>query len=389
MTGALDVQPLDPRAYAVLAEAGLGPALFNPRQHRSCVLVERYARDRTVDLCGRLGILDALRAPRSRDGVRDACGFVRAFDRALGWLLEHARQAGALQRAGDEYRLVLPTPPTAPAEIKAAGLAADPSYAPAYDLLDIAADLYPRVARGEVQGERALFLRVGLWLSYFNNANGYYALNNRVAAHAAAERLAPAGTVLEVGAGLGSATDALLDALRARDRLPELACYRVTEPVVFFRRRAERALAAAWPDAPVRIGELDLNASWSAQGVDPGSCSLVWGVNVFHLARRLDDVLAAGREALAPGGWLVIGEGVRPAAAETVGAELPFQLLDGFHDVLLDPVTRPTAGFLTADAWHAALRRAGFSDVETVPDVARLQRYHPGLLTVAFCTRRG
>jgi len=389
MTAALDVQPLDPRAYAVLAEAGLGPELFNPRQHRSCVLVERYARDLTVELCGRLGILDAVHAPRTPAGVRDACGFVPAFDRALGWLLEHARHAGALRRAGDAYELVVPTPPTAPAEIKAAGLALDPSYAPAYDLLDVAADLYPRVARGEVQGERALFLRVGLWLAYFNNANGYYALNNRVSAHAVAERLPAGATVLEVGAGLGSATDALLDALRARNRVAELARYQVTEPVVFFRRRAERALAAAWPDAPVRFGELDLNASWSAQGIGPGSCSLVWGVNVFHLARQLDDVLAASREALAPGGWLVVGEGVRPSPAETIGAELPFQLLDGFHDVVLDPATRPTAGFLSADAWHAALRRAGFADVETVPDVTRLQRYHPGLLAVAFCARRG
>jgi SAM-dependent methyltransferase len=388
MTGALEIRPLDPRAYEVLAEAGLGPALFNPRQHRSCELVERYARELAIDLCARLGILHALRVPQTAEFVRDTRAFVPAFDRALRWLLEHACRAGALAREGGMYRLAAPPPAPALAAIKAAGLAEDPTSVPAYDLLDVAAELYPRVARGEVQAERALFLRVGLWVSYFNNANGYYALNNRVAAHAAADRLPPGGAVLEVGAGLGSATHALLEELRARNRLSALAGYRATEPALFFRRRAERAFATAWSGVPISTGDLDLNQPWTAQGIEPGTYALVWGVNVFHLARRLDDVLGAARDALAPGGWLVIGEGVRPSATETVGAELPFQLLDGFHDVVLDPVARPTAGFLTGDAWYAALRRAGFTEVETVPDIARLQPYYPGLLAVAFCARR-
>jgi SAM-dependent methyltransferase len=388
MNGALDVRALDPRAYAVLAEAGLGPALFNARQHRSCELVERYARDLAIALCGRLGVFDLVAAPRTAASVRDAGGFVPGFDRALRWLLEHARHAGALARHGGAYRLAGPPPEPALAALKTAGLADDPSYAPAYELLDVAADLYPRVARGEVAAERALFLRVGLWMSYFNNANSYYALNNRVAAHAAAARFPAGGTVLEVGAGLGSATEALLEELRARDRLTGLARYRATEPVVFFRRRARRTLDAAWAGAPISVDDLDLNEPWSAQGIAPGSCALVWGVNVFHLARRLDDVLRAAHDALAPGGWLVVGEGVRPSATATVGAELPFQLLDSFHAVVLDPVTRPTAGFLTAGAWDAALRRAGFADIETVPNVSRLQHYYPGLLAAAFCARR-
>ena len=41
--GASEIPPPDPRLYAVLAEAGFSDALFNPRQHRTCELVERYA----------------------------------------------------------------------------------------------------------------------------------------------------------------------------------------------------------------------------------------------------------------------------------------------------------------------------------------------------------
>ena len=46
----LDVAPLDPLAYALLAEEGFGPELFNPRQHVACELVERYATELASDL---------------------------------------------------------------------------------------------------------------------------------------------------------------------------------------------------------------------------------------------------------------------------------------------------------------------------------------------------
>jgi SAM-dependent methyltransferase len=388
MSGSIDVPAPDPRVYTVLADAGLAPAVFNPRQHRSCVLVERYARDLGLELCARLGLFDLLVEPWTPEGIRDAHRFVPAFDPALRWLLEHARHAGVLTREGAAYRLAGPPPQPALAAVRAAGLASDPSYAPAYDLLDAAGELYPPVARGEVQADRALFLRARLWVSYFSNANGYYALTNRVAARAAAERLPPDQTVLEVGAGLGSATEALLEELHAGDRLTALRGYRMTEPVAFFRRRAHRTIEATWPRLPLASDALDLNQSWADQGVDPGSCGLVWGVNVFHLGRDLDAVLRAAHAALARGGWLIVGAGVRPSPTTPVGAELPFQLLASFHDVALDPATRPTAGFLAAEVWESALRRAGFADIETLPDVARLQSFHPGFHAAAFCARR-
>ena len=162
----------------------------------------------------------------------------------------------------------------------------------------------------------------------------------------------------------------------------------MTEPALFFRRRLQRTLEESWPGIALSFDGLDINQPWSAQGVEPGSCALVWGVNVFHLARRLDDALLEAHAALAPGGWLVVGEGLRPGAGVPVGAELPFQLLDSFHDVLLDPDTRPTAGFLTAELWTGALRRTGFDDIALVPDVIALRESYPGFLAAAVCGRR-
>lgn len=386
---AFPTEPPDPRLYTILAEAGFGDDLFNPRQHRSGVLVERYALELSIDLAERLALVPLLDAPATAEAIAAARGFVATFDPALRWLLARLAAAGLLVRDGERYRLAAPLPTPALAPLRAEILAGDASYAPALALLDEAAALYPRVARGEVDGERALFLRATLWVAYFNNGNPYYAPNNRVSAHAAAARLPAAGArILEVGAGLGSATEALLAELDAARRLGGVAAYRATEPVVFFRRRAERTLGAAWPSVPLTSSALDLNAAWADQDVAPASVDLVWGVNVFHLARRLDATLREAWAALAPGGWLVCGEGLRPGPVTPVGAELPFQLLRSFTDVELDPATRPTPGFLTAEHWQQALGRAGFADVTAVPDAVRLRALYPGFLTAAVCGRR-
>lgn len=373
----------DPRLYAILAESGFGDDLFNPRQHAACELVERYVLAHCTALVGVLGLAPRLATPCTPDALAAACGCVAAAP--LRWLLVRLAADGLVERDDDAFRLPRALPPANVDAIRADGLACDPSYAPAYALVDEAAALWPRVLRGEVVAERALFLRARLWLDYFDNAHGYYAINNRVAAAAAVARTPAAGArVLEVGAGLGSATQAFLDAAPAI----RLARYDVTEPVVFFRRRTERALPARHPDVPFAFGALDLNQPWTAQDVAPGSHDLVWGVNVFHLAHDLDAVLREAHAALAPGGWLVVGEGIRPAPGVPVGAEFPFQLLDSFTAVTLDPVTRPEPGFMTAEPWLAAFARAGFDDVAIVPDVVRLRALYPGFFAAAICGRR-
>jgi SAM-dependent methyltransferase len=384
----LDVVPLDPHAYALLAEEGFGAELFNPSQHVACELVERYATALACDLCRQFEIDVLLATPRTAEEVRQARGWDPQIASALEWVLARLAAAGHLVRSVRTYRLDHPLPPSAGAMIRERGLATDPSYAPAYDLLDAAAAAFPAVARRETTGEQALFGKPALWLRYFDNRHAYYALNNRVTARAAAARLPPAASVLEVGAGLGSATEALLDELGTPSGQDRLAAYRFTEPVAFFRRRAERVLTGRQSTVPFVFNTLNVNDSWTAQGIAPGTQQLVWGVNVFHLARDLDAVLREAHAALAPRGWLVVGEGMRPAADAVVAAEFPFRLLESFTNVALDPVVRPTPGFLTAEHWQAALARTGFADVTIVPDAIRLHAYHPGMLAAAVCGRR-
>jgi SAM-dependent methyltransferase len=377
----------DPRLYAVLADAGLPDGLFNPRQHRSCELVERYALALAIDVARRLDLPARLARPASADELVATAGFVPAFRHAARWVLDRLAVAGFVARDGVRYRLEAALPVPDLVALRTEILASDPTYAPAIALLDEAASLYPAVARGEISGEQALFRRAALWFAYFSNDNGYYALANRVAAHAAAARVTPGAAVLEVGAGPGSATEALLERLDELGLTGDVCGYRVTEPVPLFRRRAERTLGGRRAAPPLEFASLDVNESWRDQGIPPRTFDLVWGVNVFHLARDLDATLRQARDAIAPGGWLVVGEGVRPSRGHPVGAELPFLLLESFVNVALDPATRATPGFLSADEWLAAFTRAGFPGAELVPDAIRVRALYPGFLAVAVCAQ--
>jgi len=391
--GTLAVAPVDERVYALVAESGVERDLFSQRQHRCCELVDRYVLHLAVSVVQMLDLPPLLDAPRTVTEILAARRLVPTFRPALEWLLERLTAAGLLTREasarGGPYHLRAPLPPAALDALRAAVLERDPAYAPTFALLDEAAAVYPRVASGELTGEQALFQKVALWCAYFDNANPFYALNNRLAAPVATARLpAEDAAVLELGAGLGSATEAFLLHLRATGRLHVPASYRVTEPVAFFRRRAQRTLTGAWPSVPLDFAGLDVNLPWREQGVGPGSFHLVWAVNVLHLARDLDRTLGETFRALAPGGWVVLGEAIRPFPGQVVGAEFPFQLLRSFVEVDTDPERRPTHGFLAPEHWVATLRRAGFTPVELVPDLFRVRELFSGFFAGVVCGRR-
>ena len=64
----------------------------------------------------------------------------------------------------------------------------DASWQPSYVLAETVAQDYPVFLRGERTGEEMLFSpsRLRLWVNYFSNDNGLYAVNNLVGAGAVA-----------------------------------------------------------------------------------------------------------------------------------------------------------------------------------------------------------
>jgi SAM-dependent methyltransferase len=368
--------------------------LFTERLHQSCELAELYTLELTLELLGGWNLDAALSPPAATAQVATRLGFAPSFLPALDWLLCRAASAGALRRSEAKGEIVYSAfamPPPRREELRRLGLELDPGNGATLDLLDAAAETYPLVAAGG-SGEEAILgpARAELWARYFDNRNLVYAVNNRVAAISAADRLPSSGelAVAEVGAGGGSGSLALVEQMAERGALKRVRSCQITEPSAFLRRRAERALRGAWPALPLRAMALDVDGDWSAQGIAPASLDLVFGVNVMHVARNLDRSLRGALGALRPGGWLVIGECLRPLPGQALWPEFIFRLLDGFNRVETDPELRPTAGFLTPEQWLRALDAAGFVELAIEPDLRKIRDLYPRFLTGALCGRR-
>ncbi|MEV5409701.1 methyltransferase [Thermopolyspora sp. NPDC052614] len=158
--------------------------------------------------------------------------------------------------------------------------------------------------------------------------------------------------ILEVGAGTGATTEAVLPALDG-----VAADYLYTDVSRYFLDRArERLRDRAW----VRFARLDIDADPGPQGYAPGSFDVVVGGGVLNAARDTDASVRWLAGLLAPGGWLVLSE---PTVEEYwVMTSLAFMMADPG-----DGRAETGATFLTLDQWHAVLDRAGLRRAVTLP----------------------
>ena len=157
--------------------------------------------------------------------------------------------------------------------------------------------------------------------------------------------------VLEVGAGTGSATEAILPRLPS-DRFD----YTFTDISAGFFSQADERLAVT--GAAIEYQRLDIERDPLADGFDAHAYDLVIAANVLHATRDLGEALAHCRDLLAPSGQLVALEGLR----HRTWRDLTFGLLDGwwrFADIY-----RTKHAFAVSAEWSRALCDAGFSDVE-------------------------
>lgn len=367
--------------------------LFDDSFVRSCELLEEYVHRLAAGVFRATGLEQACVESASVAEAVNRAGLAPEVAHVpTAWMLQTLASRGWIERVdAARYRCLPGLPTTDPEEIVAKQTAHDPRCLASYRIAALAAETYPGVLRGVVTGEDALFApdHIGTWLEYFSNDNPMYAIANSVGAIAAARALPhDAATVLELGGGLGSGAEALLNHLRQADGGATLLAYRFTEIVPAFLRRARKMLAAKFPAQPLSFAWLDINEPFAPAGVAPGSCSLVYGVNVLHVARDLAATLAEIRRALAHDGALVLAECVRPFADRPLHVEFVFNLLDSFRAPVLVPGWRPNGGFLTPEQWIGALEANGFGSVEVLPDIALLRDDYPSFMVAAISARR-
>ena len=372
-------------------------AHFDGAMIASFDLYEEYVSRLALALFRTTGLEAACRSAASAtEAVARARLVPQAAHLPVSWILALlasrdwiARESGADGQI--RYRLGQALPFLDPEELRAAQQAHDPRCLPAYDIAALAAAHYPDVLSGRINGEQALFGEAGImpWVKYFSNDNPMYAISNRVGAIAAAQSTAvDSEAILEIGGGLGSGAIALLDHFENIGRTAQIGSYTLTEISPLFLKRAQRNLAARNSRCALRFGALDIDQPFAGTGIAPGSVSMVYGVNVLHVARDLGKTLAELRGSLRDHGLLVMTECIRPFAHAPLHLELVFNLLGSFRDALLVPDWRPNGGFLTPEQWTAALEANGFRDVRVYPDIAAIRDAYPSCVIGAILARR-
>jgi acyl transferase domain-containing protein/NADPH:quinone reductase-like Zn-dependent oxidoreductase len=181
---------------------------------------------------------------------------------------------------------------------------------------------------------------------------------NTLVAEAVRELLGSRGdapvSVLEIGAGTGATSAAVLPMLPA-DR----SRYVFTDISPAFLSRARERLAA-YPFVEHRI--LDIEAAPASQGFGLGQFDLILAVNVVHATEDLARTLEHARALLAPGGALILVEGIRPER----WIDVTFGLTDGWWR-FSDTSLRPNYPLITSARWLDLLQSVGLEDAGVVP----------------------
>ncbi|MFC0057282.1 SDR family NAD(P)-dependent oxidoreductase [Streptomyces actinomycinicus] len=181
--------------------------------------------------------------------------------------------------------------------------------------------------------------------------------------------------VLEVGAGTGGLTAALLPYLP-----PERTHYTYTD-----------VSSAFFPAAQDRFAEhdfvhyrcLDLDADPGAQGFTPASYDLVIAANVLHATRDLRRTLHRIGDLLADGGQLLALESHDPASLTPV-----FGLLDSFWSAE-DTALRPNGPLLVREQWPGLLEECGFTGTVQPGDATQPAYDHHSVILTTRAPRPG
>ncbi|MGW4025403.1 SDR family NAD(P)-dependent oxidoreductase [Streptomyces sp. NPDC005009] len=179
--------------------------------------------------------------------------------------------------------------------------------------------------------------------------------------------------VLEVGAGTGGLTAALLPHLP-----PERTHYTYTDvSSAFFPAAQERFTDHDF----VHYRCLDLDADPAAQGFIPGSYDLVIAANVLHATRDLRCTLHRIGGLLADGGQLLALESHDPAALTPV-----FGLLDSFWSAE-DTALRPNGPLPAREQWPGLLEECGFTGTVQPGDATQPAYDHHSVILTARAPR--
>ena len=365
-TGGLRRPEYLPSPEAAVAEAGgvaghlSAEGLTAERTGALAEELERASRGYAVRGLDELGWEREPGEEVAEDDLRRRLKVVTEHARLFGRVLGLAADAGVLERAGEGgdgvpiWRVL----PGAGEAVEPGGGAAEGTGGVEMGLLSRCGGSLAEVLRGRVEPLALLFDDEGgvSAAELYGSAPTARALNGLLSGVlGAAVSGLPAGgvvRVLEVGAGTGGSTGAVLSRLPA-GRFE----YDYTDVSTGFFAGARERFAGV---AGLRYGVLDIEREPAGQGYAAHGYDVVVAANVLHATRDMRETLAHCRGLLAPGGLLVMLEGLRGQG----WLDLTFGMLEGWWRFAEggDGYRGAAGPLMGAGEWRRALADAGFEE---------------------------
>ncbi|KNG88685.1 hypothetical protein ANOM_003106 [Aspergillus nomiae NRRL 13137] len=164
----------------------------------------------------------------------------------------------------------------------------------------------------------------------------------------------PRMKILEIGAGTGSATGAILDRIGQ-----SFHSYTLTDPSGALIEDAQKKFAAHADKFIYRA--LDIGVDPAGQGFESHSYDLVVAAGVLHATPDIQATLTHVRSLLKPGGYLAVVEGTNTSLLRP---SFVYGSLDKWWPSEQDKI-RPWGPMLPVMEWDSLLKETGFSGVDT------------------------
>lgn len=216
----------------------------------------------------------------------------------------------------------------------------------------------PNIIRGEIT-PLELMMADNLLNEYYMDVPEFQRLYkhlNRIVSLYAVN--SPGAKVLEIGAGTGGATGAVLEAFAARGNGSGtlLGHYTFTDISSGFFAAARQKFAS-WT-ALMDFNKFDVEAGPAEQGYELNSYDLIVASAVLHATKSLNRTLANVKKLLKPGGKLVLLEQTK----DRLQAQIIFGTTPGWW--LGEEEYRKTSPIATLETWERVLKEEGFSGID-------------------------
>lgn len=357
----LDTAPYPPSRAQVISAAreraddppeGMDPAAYD----RIWSVLGDLASGTGRSLIAQSGVFGERGARATLDQVLETTGVKPIYRPIVERWLRGLVTEGTLDRSDGGYRSSAPVEaPDLEGLRRRAGevLADDPALR---EYVEHAAALAPAIYTGEVSALESLFPggSFDLAVRLYTSAGPLRYVNHIAAGAVGAFSAATGGrvSVLEVGAGTGGSTGALLEAAG------EDAGWHYTDLSSAFLDHGRERFGH---HRRFETGIFDLDADPESQGLEGARFDIVVGSNSVHAVRHLPAALRRLRGLLAPGGMLVLIE----TTAHLAWHDVTTGLIEGWQGA--DDDLRSEGPLLDVEGWSSALGDAGFEEVVSVP----------------------